>query len=213
MHHAASALAPVPAPRPLAHRDPRWPDIKAAQAHLLCRAVAAFLRQQPLPWGLGESSSAAVPDVPLVLSGDFNSLPFKRSSDQFDTGGLPGCGSAGVGRLGCAVGGPHEGPAPNPSKSSPLPTAPFPPAAPCTVPPGGELVSGVYSILSTDAGIDASHHDHPAQRARRPGEPARQAPGLDALRLTRAPLSLQSAAVAAWGREPPVTNRTATFAG
>lgn len=83
-----------------------------------------------------------------------------------------------------------------------LTAAPHHPA----VPPGGELTSGVYDILSGDAGIDASHHDHPARRGR-------QAAGLASVRLTRAPLSLESAAVAAWGREPPLTNKVATFAG
>lgn len=62
--------------------DPRYPDIKAAQAALLCRAVTKFLREQPAlrnltPEQLGLS-------MPLVIAGDFNSLPFKRRSDPFD---------------------------------------------------------------------------------------------------------------------------------
>lgn len=68
----------------LSCRDPRWPDVKAVQAQLLCRAVAGFLRQQPLLQGVGLSAIAR--DMPLLICGDFNSLPFKRRSDQFDTG-------------------------------------------------------------------------------------------------------------------------------
>lgn len=80
------------------------------------------------------------------------------------------------------------------------------------MPPGGELVSGVYRILSTTEGIGSSHHDHPSRRPRA-GEPAREAAALRGARFSRGPLALESAAVRAWGREPPVTNKVDTFEG
>lgn len=87
-----------------------------------------------------------------------------------------------------------------------------PPPPLAAVPPGGELVSGVYRILSSAEGIDSSHHDHPSRRPR-PGEPAREAAALRGVRFSRGPLALESAAVQAWGREPPLTNKVETFAG
>jgi hypothetical protein len=73
--HASPAALPLPPP-------PLNALPQAAQAHLLCRAAENFLRQQGL---LHAFSSCA--SLPMVLCGDFNSLPFKRHSDAFDTGG------------------------------------------------------------------------------------------------------------------------------
>lgn len=79
------------------------------------------------------------------------------------------------------------------------------------MPLGQVLVSGVYSLLAGPEGaIGSDHPDHPARRSLA-GGPGQQ--GLASLRLGSAPFRLGSAAVQAWGREPPVTNRTATFSG
>lgn len=84
----------------------------------------------------------------------------------------------------------------------------FPGAA---VPPGQALVSGAYALLAgPEGGIDSAHPDHPARRSLA-GGPGQQ--GLPSLRLSSAPFQLASAAVQAWGREPPLTTRTATFSG
>lgn len=185
--------------------------MQAAQAQLLCRAVQLFLRQQPM---LQDLTLRRIVDVmPLVICGDFNSLPFKRRSDAFDTGGaavgwvwvLCRCPKSPLRPL-------HPLRYPGPVTQAILLTSTSP-TTQLAVPPGGELVSGVYQIMSTDAGIDAAHHDHPARRGPRSGEKGREAAALQVLRLSREPLALESAAVAAWGREPPVTNRVATFAG
>ncbi|KAF5832704.1 CCR4-NOT transcription complex, subunit 6-like protein [Dunaliella salina] len=50
--------------------DPRWPDVKALQASLLCQQLASWV-QGPNP-------------VPIVLGGDFNSLWRKYKPDAFD---------------------------------------------------------------------------------------------------------------------------------
>lgn len=79
------------------------------------------------------------------------------------------------------------------------------------VPPGHPLVSGVYSLLAgPEGGIDSTHPDHPARRSLA-GSPGQH--GLAGLRLGSAPFRLASAAVQAWGREPPLTTRTASFSG
>jgi endonuclease/exonuclease/phosphatase family metal-dependent hydrolase len=76
--------------------NPRYPDVKAAQAMLICRAAGAFLRQQGLAAEATLRRDAAA--VPTIIAGDFNSLPFKRRTDAFDTGGRP---SAWLQRSGC----------------------------------------------------------------------------------------------------------------
>ncbi|GIL47037.1 hypothetical protein Vafri_3872 [Volvox africanus] len=71
------------------------------------------------------------------------------------------------------------------------------------------LVSGVYTLL-TRGSLPTDHPDHPASR-RRLGETSNlDFRGLD---LTTAGLRLASAYCLANGREPPLTTRTATFAG
>jgi CCR4-NOT transcription complex subunit 6 len=59
--------------------------------------------------------------------------------------------------------------------------------------------------------MDSSHPDHPCRRGLAGSTAA--ARDLAPLRLTSDPLSLHSASVLAWGRELPVTNKTAAFAG
>jgi CCR4-NOT transcription complex subunit 6 len=93
------------------------------------------------------------------------------------------------------------------------------------VPPGQTLTSGVYSLLAgCGQPLPSTHPDHPAQRQQRGGggggashaQQAAQAAQLGQLagvRLSSGALCLESAAVAAWGREAPVTNKTASFAG
>eukprot|EP00887_Chlorella_sp_A99_P006946 scaffold2.g6946.t1 len=140
----------------LARRGPHPPQL--AQAHLLCAAVARFASRAALGGGPGPAAALAA-RVPLILAGDFNSLPIKTQSDQFDT-----------------------------------------------VPEGGALVSGVYTLLSTGE-VPAQHPDHPARRRPNGGPAAaRFAPSTSGLRLA-------SASVAAWGAEPPATNCTASFRG
>jgi xanthine/uracil permease len=51
-----------------------FPDVKLAQAALLCSSIAAFLQRQGMAPG----------QVPLVVGGDFNSIWQKFSSDQWD---------------------------------------------------------------------------------------------------------------------------------
>lgn len=55
--------------------DPRFPDVKAGQAHILCAEVDEILRKT-----VGESNDALI-----LIGGDFNSLPYKTKSDAFDT--------------------------------------------------------------------------------------------------------------------------------
>ncbi|PSC74002.1 Ccr4p [Micractinium conductrix] len=79
-----------------------------------------------------------------------------------------------------------------------------------TVPPGGALVGGVYRLLAGEE-VDPTHQDHPARRSL--GGGARGARDLSTLLLGSRPLRLRSAAAAAWGREPPLTNCTPSFRG
>jgi hypothetical protein len=51
-----------------------FPDVKVAQAALLCSSIAAFLQRQGMAPG----------QVPLVVGGDFNSIWQKFNSDQWD---------------------------------------------------------------------------------------------------------------------------------
>ncbi|KAG2444471.1 hypothetical protein HXX76_001223 [Chlamydomonas incerta] len=88
------------------------------------------------------------------------------------------------------------------------------------LPEGGRLVSGVYSLLAGGA-LAPEHPDHPHSRVWQPGPLAptvtpvggEGAPRFPALALSSAGLRLGSLNALAFGREPPVTNRTAGFAG
>ncbi|EFJ42310.1 hypothetical protein VOLCADRAFT_97721 [Volvox carteri f. nagariensis] len=83
---------------------------------------------------------------------------------------------------------------------------------PIWVPPGG-LASGVYSLLSHGS-LPPKHPDHPATRVWE-GEPPAP-PGsqrFPAVPLTSAQLQLTSMNAEFFGREPPLTTRTATWAG
>jgi CCR4-NOT transcription complex subunit 6 len=58
--------------------NPSFPDVKAAQATVLCRRIREFLQQQV------QQGALASDDVAVVIGGDFNSLWRKYRSDQFD---------------------------------------------------------------------------------------------------------------------------------
>eukprot|EP00200_Dunaliella_tertiolecta_P015590 CAMPEP_0202413952 /NCGR_PEP_ID=MMETSP1128-20130828/31237_1 /ASSEMBLY_ACC=CAM_ASM_000463 /TAXON_ID=3047 /ORGANISM="Dunaliella tertiolecta, Strain CCMP1320" /LENGTH=362 /DNA_ID=CAMNT_0049020253 /DNA_START=89 /DNA_END=1177 /DNA_ORIENTATION=+ len=137
--------------------DPRWPDVKALQAALLCQQLA--------PWAQGPQP------VPIVLGGDFNSLWRKYKPDAFD-----------------AV----------------IPTVPH-----------NFLTSGVYKLLS-EGELPTSHHDHPVTR--RPataaaGQPKSSPSAMCTAPLTSSGIHFQSVYLAACGKEPDITTRTATFSG
>jgi hypothetical protein len=51
-----------------------FPDVKVAQAALLCSSIAGFLQGHGMAPG----------QVPVVVGGDFNSIWQKFSSDQWD---------------------------------------------------------------------------------------------------------------------------------
>ena len=56
------------------------------QAHLLCTHIARFVSEAVLP-GASLLPASVRGRMPVVLGGDFNSLPLKTISDAFDTGG------------------------------------------------------------------------------------------------------------------------------
>ena len=56
--------------------NPQHPDIKAAQAALLCCAIREFLKSH--------LTVLSIAKLPILLGGDFNSLPSKTESDAFD---------------------------------------------------------------------------------------------------------------------------------
>jgi CCR4-NOT transcription complex subunit 6 len=77
--------------------DPKHPDIKAAQATLLCAAIREFIETQSTAT-LTTQNQDQKPElvvtkklkrlnassIPVIIAGDFNSLPIKRYSDAFD---------------------------------------------------------------------------------------------------------------------------------
>ncbi|KAG2447211.1 hypothetical protein HYH02_007952 [Chlamydomonas schloesseri] len=88
------------------------------------------------------------------------------------------------------------------------------------VPEGARQVSGVYQLLSGGT-LAPDHPDHPHTRVWKPGPMAptvipaggEGAPRFPALPLSASGLRLGSLNALAFGREPPLTTRTATFAG
>jgi hypothetical protein len=69
--------------------------LQVAQAHLLCQAAHTLLRRAGMPAvqslaiqgpAPGEGPVPATPSIPVLVGGDFNSLPYKLTSDQFDAG-------------------------------------------------------------------------------------------------------------------------------
>lgn len=54
------------------HWDPKLPDVKAAQAAVLCSEVQRF------------RADMGAPDAAVIIGGDFNSLPIKLQPDPFD---------------------------------------------------------------------------------------------------------------------------------
>ncbi|GIL59916.1 hypothetical protein Vafri_14576 [Volvox africanus] len=80
------------------------------------------------------------------------------------------------------------------------------------VPPGG-LMSGVYTLLAQGS-LPPEHPDHPATRVWEDEGPC--SPGEERfpqLHLTSAQLQFTSLNAEAFGREPPLTTRTASWAG
>jgi hypothetical protein len=73
--------------------NPTFPDVKAAQAAVLCGQIRAFLQQQV------QRGVLASEDVAVVIGGDFNSLWRKYRSDQFDAVPPGGHVTSGVYRL------------------------------------------------------------------------------------------------------------------
>mmetsp|Transcript_20484 Transcript_20484/g.61042 ORF Transcript_20484/g.61042 Transcript_20484/m.61042 type:complete len:241 (+) Transcript_20484:382-1104(+) len=76
------------------------------------------------------------------------------------------------------------------------------------IPPGG-MSSGVYTLLASGA-LPPTHPEHPFTRR---GGAVGEGAAFAKVPLTTAGLSLVSAHAAALGHEPPLTTKTATFAG
>lgn len=66
------------------HWNPALPDVKVAQAAALCGAAASFAARHGHAGGAEEL-------LPLVVAGDFNSLPVKWASDRWDEVGYADC--------------------------------------------------------------------------------------------------------------------------
>ncbi len=60
----------------VSHRNPKFPDVKVLQAAVLCEQVSQFACEQG---GVSQPT-----DIPIVIGGDFNSLPCKYKPDVFD---------------------------------------------------------------------------------------------------------------------------------
>jgi len=58
--------------------DPNYPEIKAAQAHILCASIQRFAEEH------GAATRDTIAALPVIIGGDFNSLPWKHYSDEFD---------------------------------------------------------------------------------------------------------------------------------
>ncbi len=80
-------------------RDPRYPDVKVMQAAVLCQLLSSVSEQaeehgqasssETARPGPGSPRSRQGPHLPIIVAGDFNSLPIKRKPDVFDrVGGL-----------------------------------------------------------------------------------------------------------------------------
>jgi hypothetical protein len=87
--------------------SPDYPDVKAAQASILCAAIASLLQQQQQQQDKREQATQQQQQqqqqqqrVPVVCAGDFNSLWRKYESDRWDQVG-PSWGA----RAGAHVGG------------------------------------------------------------------------------------------------------------
>lgn len=99
-----------------------------------------------------------------------------------------------------------------PAQSDDMVTAAAPSHLSQVLPPGGSLISGVYTLLSTGA-LPPSHSDHPAQRRRASDYTPKGSGPWARVTLDDAGLDLCSAAVLAHGQEPILTTKTASFAG
>jgi len=54
-------------------RNPKWPDARVAQVHILCETIRSFLHRQ-----------ARLKDTPVVLMGDFSSFWKKWTTDRYE---------------------------------------------------------------------------------------------------------------------------------
>lgn len=139
--------------------DPIYPDIKAAQASLLCRAIRGFMEENKVfirKYGVGSENNR----LPIIVAGDFNAMPQKTQSDEYDE-----------------------------------------------IPSGSCLVSAVYTIL-TQGSLPNDHLEHPFIRSNDCNDSH-----IKGLVLHSEGIVLGSAGKAAWGHEPPFTNKTKTFSG
>jgi mRNA deadenylase 3'-5' endonuclease subunit Ccr4 len=66
-------------------RNPNFPDVKLAQAAVLCDTIAAFIKQQQQQQRQQQQEgSQDLFDMPVVIGGDFNSMWRKYTSDAWD---------------------------------------------------------------------------------------------------------------------------------
>eukprot|EP00798_Chlamydomonas_sp_ICE-L_P015345 gene15345-21431_t len=168
--------------------NPRFPDVKALQASVLCQEIRRFLNETHYAKKEAAATSSRSDnesiDIPLIVGGDFNSLWRKYKSDVFDR---------------------H-------------------------IPSGGSLQSGVYTLMG-EGTLPPTHHEHPFTRRafKDSGSIASSSSDEDidleslprcsvsedfrGVDLTSSGLELRSTHMLAHGWEPPLTTKTATFAG
>jgi mRNA deadenylase 3'-5' endonuclease subunit Ccr4 len=177
LRHRASGASLVAASAHL-FWDPKRPEVKARQAGLLARRCASLARRH---CGGGDKGEGM---LPVVIGGDFNSMPPQElCGGEGEEGGEGGEGDGG-----------QEAAVARAVR-----------AAAAAVLPG----SGVYRLLTTGT-LPPSHPDHPffvdAPAARR----GRRRP---AALSTRGLRLVTAHAAARGGTEPVLTTRTATFSG
>lgn len=75
------------------HWNPQVPDIKLAQAALLCHCISRFIQQQQQQQTgqQQQQQQQVLCDIPVVVGGDFNSLYRKYKSDIWDTVSVSAC--------------------------------------------------------------------------------------------------------------------------
>ncbi|KAI8474955.1 MAG: hypothetical protein J3K34DRAFT_489391 [Monoraphidium minutum] len=203
LRHRASGAALVAASTHL-FWDPHFPDVKLVQAAALCRGVAAFVE--------GALGPGAAGRVPVIIGGDFNSLPAKWASDPFDTVPPGGCLVSGVYQLlvSGAVGPSHQDHPSHRARARSRPgtvqedAAPPQPAAAAAGGGGGGGRSpspGRRQAASPGAGAGTGAAGQLGSGA------------LGATTFDTSGLRMDSMHAQALGREPPLTTRTSTFEG
>ncbi|GBF89682.1 hypothetical protein Rsub_02852 [Raphidocelis subcapitata] len=178
--------------------DPNYPDVKLVHAAALCRGVAEFLDAQCGPGAAGR--------VPVVIGGDFNTLPGKWASDQYDRVPAGGCLVSGAYQLLTrgSVGPDHPD---HPIRRSCAGEQRA--AAAAGREDGGSSGSGSGSS-SGSGGDEGSPSRRPGRHA---GRRRRRRCALGRHAFDSSGLRLESMHVRALGAEPPLTTRTATFDG